>query len=78
MRIGTVIGRVWASKKIDAMPAGALLVVDVESQGTCVALDLLGCGEGEKVLLAADQAVSVATQDKPGAVDLVVVATLDS
>lgn len=77
MKIGTVTGRVWASKKIDAMPAGALLVVDVEDEGTCVALDLLGCGEGEQVLLAADQAVTVATQNKPSAVDLVVVATLD-
>ena len=36
MRIGTVVGRVWASKKIDAMPAGALLVVEVEGQGTQV------------------------------------------
>ena len=77
MRIGTVVGRVWASKKIDPMPAGALLVVEIEGQGTQVALDLLGCGEGEQVLLAADHAVSVATQNKPSAVDLVVVATLD-
>ena len=77
MKIGTVVGRVWASKKIDEMPAGALLVVEINNNERVVALDPLGCGDGEQVLLAGDQAVNAINQAKPCAVDLIVVAVLD-
>lgn len=77
MKIATVIGHVWASKKLDCMPNGALLVVETEDSQRLVALDLMGCGEGEKVLIASDNAVTMATQEKPSAVDLIVVAVLD-
>ena len=55
----TVLGPLWATKRIDHLPAGALL--EVEEVGTkkrLVALDQLGAGPGEEVLIALGSAVS--------------------
>lgn len=48
---GRVNGRVWATKRVDSLPQGALLEVEVESGARLVAFDPLGCGDGEEVLL---------------------------
>lgn len=55
----TVIGPLWATKRIDMFPAGALLEVqEVGSDRRLVALDQLGAGPGELVLVALGSAVS--------------------
>ncbi len=51
MIMGRVTGRVWSSKRIDTLPAGALLRVTLDDGGTLIALDPLGCAEGEAVLI---------------------------
>lgn len=54
-----VIGPVWATKRVDGFPAGALL--EIEEDGTSrrlVALDKLGAGPGDKVLVTLGSAVS--------------------
>ena len=43
---GHVIGRYWATKKIDLIPSGAFLEVESAGGGRIIALDVLGCGEG--------------------------------
>ncbi len=48
---GRVTGRIWSSRHIEAMPAGALLEVTLEGGGTLIAYDPLGCAEGETVLI---------------------------
>lgn len=53
MRSGKVVGQVWSSRKIDALPGGALVVVELEHpKETVVAFDPLACGTGEAVLIA--------------------------
>ena len=48
---GRVIGRVWSTKRLEALPQGALLEVEIESGARLIAFDPLGCGEGEEVLV---------------------------
>ncbi len=51
MKTGVVVGRVWASKRVDELPSGALLEIDLDqpdrngSAERIVAFDPLGCGE---------------------------------
>ena len=52
MIAATVIGPIWATKRLENLPAGALL--ELEEQGTgrrLVALDQLGSGPGDVVLV---------------------------
>ncbi len=46
-----VVGRIWSSKHVDALPQGALLDVQLDNGSHLVAFDPLGCGEGEEVLI---------------------------
>jgi ethanolamine utilization protein EutN len=48
---GRVVGRYWATKKIEHIPSGAFLEVESLGGGRLIAFDVLGCGEGEDVLI---------------------------
>ena len=48
---GRVTGRIWSSKHVETLPGGALLEVEVEGGAKLIALDPLGCAEGEAVLI---------------------------
>ena len=52
MKTGTVVGRLWASKRLPELPAGALIEVQLDCpKDVIVCFDPLGCGEGERVLI---------------------------
>jgi ethanolamine utilization protein EutN len=56
----TVLGPVWATKRIDGFPAGALLEVRRDDTAQeYVALDHLGSGPGDHVLVALGSAVAL-------------------
>ncbi len=60
----TVTGRIWSTKKLSEVPAGSILEVVVdETSSRLLAFDPLGCGEGEKVIIATG---SVAAGSFPG------------
>ena len=55
----TVLRPVWTTKRIDGFPTGALLEVQRhESDQRYVALDYLGSGPGDEVLVAMGSAVA--------------------
>lgn len=59
MLIAKVIGPVWATKRLEGFPGGALLEVECLSTATrYVALDNLGSGPGDHVLVARGSAVA--------------------
>jgi len=52
MKTGTVVGRLWSSKRLPELPAGALIEVQLDCpKDVVVCFDPLGCGEGERVLI---------------------------
>ena len=74
MKIGTVTGSVWATRKAQCLMGQTFLVVNV---GACdlVAADQVGAGIGDRVLLATGTVASRYCMDAP--VDAAVVAILD-
>ena len=75
MKVGTVTGSVWATRKAEGLTGQTFLVVDTV-QGSVVASDLVGAGKGDKVLLVLGEPASKFSMEAP--VDAVVVAILDS
>ena len=82
MKTGYVVGRVWATKRLDDLPSGALLEIDLEAAGggageRLVAFDPLGCGEGERVLVTQGSVAKGWFRDGNAVVDALVVGSLD-
>ena len=78
MKLGIISGKVWATKRIDAMPAGALLVVELEgSKETIIALDTLGCGEGERVIVSQNDRAADVMLSQETVIDAIIVGVLD-
>ena len=74
MKIGTVTGSGWATRKADCLQGQTFLVVEVEDNPV-VAADRVGAGVGDRVLLATGTVASRFCMDAP--VDAAVVAILD-
>ena len=79
MKTGVVVGKVWATKRLSELPSGALLRVRLDdSEEVVIALDPLGCGEGERVLLSQGQQVATWTGQARSVLDALVVASVDT
>ena len=74
MKIGTVVGSVWSSRKAQCLMGQTFLVVST-TQGEVVAADHVGAGKGDKVLLVLGSAAARFSMEAP--VDAAVVAILD-
>ena len=74
MKIGTVTGSVWSSRKAQSLAGQTFLVVQTP-QGDVVAADQVGAGTGDRVLLVTGTPAAKFCMDAP--VDAVVVAILD-
>jgi len=73
---GTVVGNVWSTKRIDGLPNGAFLEVEVASGERLVAFDVLGSGQGERVLIAQGSVASGWLPDRPP-VDALIIGSID-
>ena len=74
MKIGTVTGSVWATRKASCLMGQTFLVVDT-MLGPVVAADQVGAGKGDKVLLVTGTVASRFCMDAP--IDAAVVAIVD-
>jgi len=72
-----VTGNVWSTKRIDGLPNGALLEVEVEGGSQLVALDVLGSGVGETVLVAQGSVAAAWFPGKPPPVDALIIGSID-
>ncbi len=74
MKIGTVIGSVWSSRKVPCLAGQTFLVVRT-TVGELVAADQVGAGAGDKVLLVTGTTAAKFCMEAP--VDAAIVAILD-
>jgi len=74
MKVGTVIGAVWATRKAACLQGQTFLVVQSGGE-EIVAADQVGAGTGDQVLLATGTVASRYCMDAP--VDAAVVAIVD-
>ncbi|MDR1676956.1 MAG: EutN/CcmL family microcompartment protein [Deltaproteobacteria bacterium] len=81
MIIGKVMGNVWATKKDPKLEGLKLLVVKTTAGGnseTIVAVDMIGAGIGEDVLVSKGSVARNALGRPDSPVDAVVVGIIDS
>lgn len=74
MTVGTVTGPVWATKKCPALTGQILLSVQADGK-KFIAADLVGAGEGDRVILAFGAAARLGREQVP--VDAAIIAILD-
>lgn len=73
----TVVGNVWATKKVDGLPNGAFLEVEVDGGQRLVAFDVLGSGVGEHVLVATGSVAAAWFPAPHPPVDALVIGSID-
>jgi ethanolamine utilization protein EutN len=74
----TVVGSVWATKRVEGLPNGAFLEVVVDDAETrLVAFDVLGSGLGERVLVATGSVAAAWFPGKPPPVDALIIGSID-
>jgi len=74
---GRVIGKVWSSRRIDTLPAGALLEVETEGGGRLIAFDPLGCNTGEAVLITQGSVAAGYFTGRTAPVDALIIGSID-
>ena len=74
MKIGKVVGSVWATRKASCLMGQTFRVVETGNE-SLVAADQVGAGPGDRVLLATGTVAARYCMDAP--VDAAVVAILD-
>ena len=74
MKVGTVTGSIWATRKAQCLQGQTFLVIECCGE-EIVAADQVGAGPGDRVLLATGTVASRYCMDAP--VDAAVVAIVD-
>ena len=74
---GRVIGRVWSTKRVETLPQGALLEVEVEGGGRVIAFDPLGCGQEEEVLITQGSVAAAYFEGAKVPVDALIIGSID-
>lgn len=78
MLAATVTGNVWSTRRIDGIPAGAFLEVEIDGTGSkLIAFDVLGSGVGEHVLVAQGSVASSWFSGTPPPVDALIIGSID-
>ena len=73
-----VVGNVWSTKRVEGLPSGAFLEVEVESGGArLVAFDVLGSGLGERVLIATGSVAAAHFPSPHPPLDALVIGSID-
>ncbi len=74
---GRVSGRIWSSKHIETMPSGALLEVTLDTGGCLIALDPLGCADGEAVLITQGSVAAGYFTKSRAPIDALIIGSID-
>jgi ethanolamine utilization protein EutN len=75
---GTVTGQVWSTRRVDGVPPGAFLEVEVDGVGSrLIAFDVLGSGVGEQVLVAQGSVAAGWFTGTPPPVDALIIGSID-
>lgn len=81
MKVGTVIGKIWATRKLDELPNGALLEIDLIEDGKVservLAYDPLGAGTGEQVLITQGSVAKGWFESGDAVIDALVIGIVD-
>lgn len=73
----TVIGNVWATRRLEEIPNGAFLEVEVDGGSRLIAFDVLGSGLGEQVLVATGSVAASWFSGTTPPIDALIIGSID-
>lgn len=74
-----VTGNVWSTRRIDGLPSGALLEVEIPETGArLIAVDVLGSGVGERVLVVQGSVAANWFTGPPPPIDALIIGSIDA
>ncbi|HLK42241.1 MAG TPA: EutN/CcmL family microcompartment protein [Thermoleophilia bacterium] len=73
----TVKGSVWATRRVERIPNGAFLEVELDGGGTLIAFDVLGSGVGERVIVATGSVASSWLDGERPPIDALIIGSID-
>ncbi|RCG20173.1 ethanolamine utilization protein EutN [Sphaerisporangium album] len=75
---GTVTASVWATRRVEGIPGGAFLEVELDGGSHLIAFDVLGSGIGERVLIVQGSvAASWFPAGKSPPIDALIIGSID-
>jgi ethanolamine utilization protein EutN len=74
---GRVTGKLWATRRVPALPTGALLEVETDGGGKLIAFDPLGCNTGEAVLVTQGSVAAGYFTGQTVPVDALIIGSID-
>tara|TARA_B100001057_G_C22599953_1_gene852364 strand:- start:581 stop:841 length:261 start_codon:yes stop_codon:yes gene_type:complete len=74
---GRVVGKLWSTRRVDTLPSGALLVVEIDGGTSIIAFDPLGCNDGEAVLITQGSVAAGYFKGKSAPVDALIIGSID-
>jgi ethanolamine utilization protein EutN len=78
MNTGTVIGKLWSTRRLQEVPTGAFLKVELDDANErIVAFDVLGSGVGERVLITRGAAAVAWFGDTRPPIDALIIGSVD-
>ena len=72
-----VVGKIWSSRRVPSLPAGALLEVETDGGSRLIAFDPLGCNMGEAVLITQGSVAAGYFTGKTVPVDALIIGSID-
>lgn len=73
-----VTGKIWSTRKLAEIPAGSILEVQIDgTTGTILAFDPLGCGIGERVIVATGSVAASWFAGKAPPIDALIIGSID-
>lgn len=76
MDLGKVVGNIWATRKEDGLTGYKLLKVESENKGIYIAVDRIGAGVGDQVIVTKGAPASYIDKKLP--VDALIIGIVDS
>lgn len=74
---GRVTGQLWSTKRLETVPNGALLEVTLDNGSMLIALDVLGCGPGESVLITTGSVAASYFSTIKAPIDALIIGSVD-
>ncbi|SDX94425.1 EutN/CcmL family microcompartment protein [Salimicrobium album] len=80
MIIGEVIGNIWATRKEEGLTGMKFLVIQPvkKEENSFVAVDRIGAGVGDKVLVTRGSASALGPDPVNGPIDAIIIGIIDS
>jgi ethanolamine utilization protein EutN len=74
---GEVTASIWATRRLEGIPNGALLEVMIDGGQKVVALDVLGSGIGERVLVVTGSVAASRFYPQRPPIDALIIGSID-